>query len=121
MHGLDPKNMKFKYLIDEVDIDFWFFWNFACMENIIRIYNSIVKFSKFTFNKKIYEEFERFLSKLVWRETFSFLLDETQYRHMHNFKHCVLICPFQWANWPKPNPKIHYPFLLTERPMLHAQ
>ena len=33
--------------------------------------NPIVRFSKFASNKEIYEEFERFLSKLVWRETLS--------------------------------------------------
>ena len=31
-------------------------------------YNPTVRFSKFTSNKE-YEEFERFLTKLVWRET----------------------------------------------------
>ena len=29
----------------------------------------MVKFSKFTPKKEIYEKFEKFLSKLVWRET----------------------------------------------------
>ena len=37
------------------------------MKDIIRIFNSIVKFSKFILNIKIYEEFKRFISKLVWR------------------------------------------------------
>ena len=39
------------------------------MKDTIRTYNPTVKFSKFTFNIKIYEEFEGFLSKLVWRKT----------------------------------------------------
>ena len=39
------------------------------MKNIIRICNLTVRFSKFTLNIEIYEEFIKFLSKLVWRET----------------------------------------------------
>ena len=42
------------------------------MKDIIRTYNPTIRFLKFTFNKMIYEEFEEFLHKLVWRETFSF-------------------------------------------------
>ena len=34
------------------------------MEDEIKKYNPIVRFSKFTSNKKIYEEFKRFFSKL---------------------------------------------------------
>ena len=36
---------------------------------MIKTYNSTVRFSKFTLNVKIYEEFERFFSKLIWRKT----------------------------------------------------
>ena len=61
--------MKFKHLIDNITIDLWFSWNFSCMEDIIRTCNPIIRFSKFTSNKKIEEEFEGFLSKIVWRET----------------------------------------------------
>ena len=43
------------------------------MNDIIRTCNPTVRFSKFTFNIKIYEEFVRFLSKLVWREPFFFI------------------------------------------------
>ena len=32
----------------------------------------MVRFSKFTPKKEIYEKFEEFLSKLVWRETLFF-------------------------------------------------
>ena len=39
------------------------------MKNIIRTCNTTIRFSKFTLNIKIYEEFVKFLSKLVWRET----------------------------------------------------
>ena len=48
----------------------WFliFLNFASMKYTIRTCNPTVKFSKFTLNIKIYYEFERFLSKLVWRK-----------------------------------------------------
>ena len=35
-------------------------WNFANLENIIRTCNSTLRFSKLTFNKKIYDEFEGF-------------------------------------------------------------
>ena len=34
------------------------------MKNIIRTFNLIDRFSKFTLNIKIYEEFEEFLSKI---------------------------------------------------------
>ena len=34
------------------------------MENEIKTYNSTIRFSKFISNKKIYEEFEGFFSKL---------------------------------------------------------
>ena len=47
------------------------FLNFASVNDIIKICNLKGWFSKFTFNKKIKEEFERFFSKLVWREIFS--------------------------------------------------
>ena len=49
---LDQKNLKFKYLIDDIIIDFWSSWNFTSMEDIIRC-NPIVRFLKFTFNKKL--------------------------------------------------------------------
>ena len=39
------------------------------MKNIITTCNLMVRFSKFTLNIKIYEEFVEFLSKLIWRET----------------------------------------------------
>ena len=34
----------------------------------------MVRFSKFTLNIEIYEEFVKFFSKLVWRETLFFYL-----------------------------------------------
>ena len=42
------------------------------MKDIIRTYNLTVRFSNFTLNIKIYDKFEEFLSKLVWRETLFF-------------------------------------------------
>ena len=39
------------------------------MKNIVRTCNLTVRFSKFTLNIEIYEEFVEFLSKLFWRET----------------------------------------------------
>ena len=44
---------KFKYLTDDLVIDFLFSWNFTSKEDIIRTYNPIVRFSKFTYKKKI--------------------------------------------------------------------
>ena len=43
------------------------------MKDIIRICNPTVRFSKFTFNIKVYDKFKIFFSKLVWRETLFFL------------------------------------------------
>ena len=42
------------------------------MDDIIRVCNLMVRFSKFTYDKKIVAKFEKFLSRLIWRETFSF-------------------------------------------------
>ena len=39
------------------------------MKDIIRTFNPTVRFSNFTLNIKIYDKFEGFLSKLVWKET----------------------------------------------------
>ena len=56
-------------MFDKIAIDLWFSWNFTCMKNIIKTYNLIVRFSKFTLNIEIYEKFVKFLFKLIWRET----------------------------------------------------
>ena len=53
---LDYKNLKFKYLIDDIVIDFLSFENFTSMKDIKRKYNPIVDQSKFTYNKKIISE-----------------------------------------------------------------
>ena len=42
------------------------------MKDIIRTCNLTVKLLKFTLNIKIYEEFERFFFKIVWRKTLFF-------------------------------------------------
>ena len=39
------------------------------MKNIIRTCNPTIRFSRFTINIKIFEEFVEFLFKQVWRET----------------------------------------------------
>ena len=65
-------------MFDDIAIDFWSFWNFASMKDIIRICNSTVRFSKFTFNIKVYDKFKRFFSKLVWRETLFFFGEEAK-------------------------------------------
>ena len=36
---------------------------------MIKTFNPMVRFSKFTLNIKIYKKFEEFLFKIVWRET----------------------------------------------------
>ena len=43
------------------------------MKKIIRTCNLTVRFSKFTLNIEIYEEFIEFLSKLVWRKTLFYI------------------------------------------------
>ena len=40
--------------------------------DVIRTYNLTVRFSKFTLNINIYDEFVAVLSKLVWIETLFF-------------------------------------------------
>ena len=42
-------------------IDFWYSWNFVSIKDIIKICNLIVRFSKFTLNIKIYDEFVKSL------------------------------------------------------------
>ena len=42
------KNLKFNYLIDDINIDIWFYGNFTSIEDIRRKYNPIVNLSKFT-------------------------------------------------------------------------
>ena len=54
---LNYKNLKFKYLIDDITIDIWFSRNFPSMEDIRRKYNQMVDLSKFTSNKKILRKF----------------------------------------------------------------
>ena len=49
---LDYKNSKFKYLIDDIALDFLCSWNFTSMKDIRRKYSLMVDLSKFTFNKK---------------------------------------------------------------------
>ena len=45
-------------------IDLWFSWNFVSIKDVIRTCNLTVRFSKFTLNINIYDEFVGFLSKL---------------------------------------------------------
>ena len=46
---LNYKNLKFNYLIDDINIYIWFYENFASIEDIRRKYNPMVNLSKFTF------------------------------------------------------------------------
>ena len=50
------KNLKLKYLIDNIAIDLWSSRNFATMEDVKRKYNQMVGLLKFTSNKKISSE-----------------------------------------------------------------
>ena len=52
MHNFKLKKYKFKYLVDNMIIDLWFFGNFLSIENIKRKCNLTVEFSKCTSNKK---------------------------------------------------------------------
>ena len=49
---MDKKNLKFKHLIDDIAMDLLSSWNCSSTKDIIRIWNPMVKFSKFTFNEK---------------------------------------------------------------------
>ena len=53
---LNYKSSKFKYLIDDIAINFLSFESFVGMENIKRKCNQIVDLSKFISNKKILNE-----------------------------------------------------------------
>ena len=53
---LDYKYSKFKDLIDDITINLWFSWNFASMEDIRRIYNSMVNFHNLHLIKKYWVE-----------------------------------------------------------------
>ena len=47
------KNLQLKQFIDDIAIVLYFSRNVTSMENIRKIYNSMVDLSKFTSNKKI--------------------------------------------------------------------
>ena len=50
------KSCNFKKIIDDTAIDFYFFRNFASVEDIRRRCNPIVDLSKFTSSKKIWNK-----------------------------------------------------------------
>ena len=54
MHSFILQNLKFKHLINYINIDLWSFVNVASMEDINRKFNSMVALSKFTSNKNIH-------------------------------------------------------------------
>ena len=66
MQNFRYKILIFKFLIDDIVIDVWSSCNFLSIKDIIRECNPIVRFLKFISNKKIYKEFKKFLSKLVF-------------------------------------------------------
>ena len=66
------KNLKLKYLIDNIAIDLWSSRNFATMEDVKRKYNQMVDLLKFTSNKKNKEEFVVIAYKLICRQTLFF-------------------------------------------------
>ena len=92
-------------MFDEIAIDLWSSWNFTCIKNIITTCNLTVRFSKFTFNIKIYEEFVKLLSKLVWRETLFFTksspcIDMWTLVWLHiNIRYCPLIWWFFYMHF----------------------
>ena len=51
---LNTKNLKFKYLIDDIVIDLILSWNFVNMYGIRRKFNPTIDLLKFVSNKKIY-------------------------------------------------------------------
>ena len=50
----------------------------------------MARFSKFTLNIEIYEEFVEFLSKLVWRET---LFEWNEYPEISSLSHSLFSFP----------------------------
>ena len=69
--------------IDHIVNKIWFERNLICMLRTKGTWNSMVRFSKFTLKKEINDKFEKFLSKLVWRETLFF--------HQRQ-EDCMLMC-----------------------------
>ena len=61
------KNLKLKYLIDDIVIDLWPFWNFTSTGDIKRKWNPIIDLSKFTSNKEMLSRvvaLTKFIAKL---------------------------------------------------------
>ena len=58
-------------LVAQIGPSLFLLWNGLCCEIFgpQQTWNSMVRFSKFTKKKEIYGKFEKFFSKLVWRET----------------------------------------------------
>ena len=65
MHIFKLQNLKFKFLIDDMVIDFWFSEYFASIEHVRRKYNLIVNLLKFTSNKKILSIESNFILKIT--------------------------------------------------------
>ena len=110
-------------MFDKIAIDFLSSWNFTYMKNIIRTCNLTVRFSKFTLNIEIYEEFVQFLtvrftkftlnieiyeefvqflSKQIYRETLSTMLRLTDWFIERNDRNDWLI---YWEKRQKRKPQ----------------
>ena len=74
IHNFRSQKLKILTFFDGIVIYLWFSWNFASMNDMIRTCNLIVRFLKFTINLKIYEKFDEFLFKLVWKETLFYIV-----------------------------------------------
>ena len=68
-HFCDLKLYIKNKFIDWIVNNIWFKWNLICMLRPQGTWDSLIRFLKFTLKKEIYNKFENFLSKLIWRET----------------------------------------------------
>ena len=111
------KNLKYKHLIDDIPIDLWslIFLKFCNYKIIIKICNLMVRFSKFTFNKKILEESKRFLSKLIWKDIFLMHITMFNLRFLSIPWKFLLVYNFLYHFymqdlWPTPTTHNHYAY-----------
>ena len=74
IHNFRSQKLEILTFFDGIVIYLWFSWNFVSMNDMIRTYNSIVRFLKFTINIEKYKKFEEFFFNLVWRETLFYII-----------------------------------------------
>ena len=108
-----PEILTFVWWHSNWSLIFLKFWNFTSIKNIIKTCNLMVRFSNFTLNIKIYDKFEGLYSKLIWRETLFFRINNGHIWHKcffffflighiwHKcFKTSIESCIFM-KDWPK--------------------